>query len=84
MYEALRGFAAWFTEEEVQYIANIAGVTGVLKDQITVQLHTTRSLDFLRINVSYGIWPDTNFGDNVIISLGPVPLKEICTYFIQY
>lgn len=68
-FKALRGFAAWFNEEEVQYIANIAGVTGVFKDQATVQLHTTRSPEFLRLNVSYGIWPDANFGDNVIIGL---------------
>ncbi|KAF7150302.1 hypothetical protein RHSIM_Rhsim02G0128900 [Rhododendron simsii] len=65
MYEALRGFTAWFTEEEVQYIANITGVTEVLKDQATVQLHTTQSPEFLRINVSYGIWPDTNFDTGV-------------------
>lgn len=35
-FKALRGFATWFNKEEVQYIANIARVKGVFKDQATV------------------------------------------------
>lgn len=58
----------WFTKEEAQNIANSDGVIVVLKQAI-VKLHTTWSSENLMLNVSYGIWLDTKFGDNVIVDL---------------
>ncbi|XP_057491283.1 subtilisin-like protease SBT1.7 [Actinidia eriantha] len=68
-YEALRGFAAMLTEVESAFIATLPGVTAVLKDQANTKLQTTRSPEFLGLNQNLGLWPDTNFGENVIIGL---------------
>ncbi|KAF8405950.1 hypothetical protein HHK36_008028 [Tetracentron sinense] len=63
------GFAAVLTAQEAEKMAEMPGVTGVLEDKVILELHTTRTPDFLGLNVDYGLWPDTDFGDNVIIGL---------------
>nr|CAB3493756.1 unnamed protein product [Digitaria exilis] len=60
------GFAAELTADEAQRLSNTTGVSGVFEDGV-MQLHTTRSPSFLGLDRDFGILPDTNFGDDVII-----------------
>lgn len=62
------GFAAKLTAQEAQNISKIPGVIGLYKDSI-IELHTTRSTSFLGLNTEFGLWPDTNMGDGIIIGL---------------
>lgn len=48
------GFAARFSEEEVRSIAQKPGVISVFKDPL-LQLHTTRSWDFLKYQIDLEI-----------------------------
>ncbi|KAG1368788.1 Subtilisin-like protease SBT1.8 [Cocos nucifera] len=64
----LHGFAAILSSEEAERVSEIPGVVGVYKDTIK-QLQTTRSPDFLGLNHDFGLWPESNFGEDVIIGL---------------
>ncbi|KAL6997547.1 hypothetical protein U1Q18_007674 [Sarracenia purpurea var. burkii] len=68
-YEVFKGFAARLTEGEAHFIANKGGVTIMVKDQVLVRLHTTRSPEFLGLNVDYGLWPETQFANDVIVAI---------------
>ncbi|KAG2637951.1 hypothetical protein PVAP13_2NG556500 [Panicum virgatum] len=63
---AMHGFAAELTDDEARRLSNIPGVAGVHQDRV-LHLHTTRSPGFLGLDKDFGIWPDTDFGDGVII-----------------
>ncbi|KAF8411542.1 hypothetical protein HHK36_004096 [Tetracentron sinense] len=65
----VHGFAARLTAQEAQKLGEMPGVTGVFEDKVHFKVHTTRAPDFLGLNLNYGLWPDTDFGDNVIIGL---------------
>ncbi|KAF8710032.1 hypothetical protein HU200_029759 [Digitaria exilis] len=60
------GFAAELTSDEAQRLSNTTGVAGVFEDGV-MHLHTTRSPGFLGLDKEFGILPDANFGDDVII-----------------
>ncbi|KAK2975237.1 hypothetical protein RJ640_002240 [Escallonia rubra] len=63
------GFAARLTGQEAEKFTQVPGVFAVFEDKATSRLDTTRSPDFLGLNMDYGLWPDTNFGENIIIGL---------------
>uniref|UniRef100_A0A341LI10 Peptidase S8/S53 domain-containing protein n=1 Tax=Setaria italica TaxID=4555 RepID=A0A341LI10_SETIT len=62
----MHGFAAELTDDEARRLSNTTGVASVHKDRL-VHLHTTRSAGFLGLDKDFGIWPDTDFGNGVII-----------------
>ncbi|KAL6006855.1 hypothetical protein ACLOJK_032351 [Asimina triloba] len=64
----LHGFAAKLSAKEAQNMKIIRGIINVYPDRI-LQLHTTRSPEFLGLNVNSGLWPETNFGDDIIVGL---------------
>ncbi|CAN6219361.1 unnamed protein product [Urochloa humidicola] len=63
---AIHGFAAELTDDEARLLSSTPGVAGVYKDTV-LHVHTTRSPGFLGLNKDFGIWPDADFGDGVII-----------------
>ncbi|KAJ3674591.1 hypothetical protein LUZ60_005207 [Juncus effusus] len=65
---ALHGFSSILTHEQAEKISNSPGVIGVYKDKL-VKLQTTHTPNFLGLNPDFGLWPDSNFGDDVIIGL---------------
>ncbi|XP_072955834.1 subtilisin-like protease SBT3 [Typha angustifolia] len=64
----LHGFAVTLTPPEAQTISTITGVIGVYEDR-TIQPLTTRSPDFLGLNTDFGLWPESNSGQDVVIGL---------------
>ncbi|XAR73313.1 Tripeptidyl-peptidase II [Bertholletia excelsa] len=67
--EVFHGFAASLTNQEAKKFTNMPGVVGLYRDRVRFNLQTTRSPGFLGLNENYGLWPDTNFGENIIIGL---------------
>ncbi|KAL6657760.1 hypothetical protein ACP70R_005540 [Stipagrostis hirtigluma subsp. patula] len=62
----MHGFAVQLTGAEAQRMANAPGVAGVYEDRM-LHPQTTRSPGFLGLDPGFGAWPDTDFGDGVII-----------------
>ncbi|XP_009586900.1 subtilisin-like protease SBT1.3 [Nicotiana tomentosiformis] len=65
----LQGFAARLTDQESEKLNKYPEVTRIFKDQFRIKLDTTRSPNFLGLNTGYGLWPKSNFGDDVIVGL---------------
>ena len=66
---AFNGFVAKLTQEEAQSMKRMEGVLNVVKDMVVANLHTTHTPEFLDLNPSYGIWPVSHFGEDVIIGV---------------
>ncbi|XP_020274980.1 subtilisin-like protease SBT1.8 [Asparagus officinalis] len=65
----MHGFAATLTPDEARKVSSTPGVIGVYNDSI-FELHTTRSPNFLGLNLGDGLWTDKfDAGDNVVIGL---------------
>nr|GMC77425.1 subtilisin-like protease SBT1.4 [Ipomoea batatas] len=62
------GFSARLTPSQASELRNIPGVISVLQDQI-LQPQTTQSPEFLGLAKSSGLWPDSNFADDVIVGV---------------
>ncbi|KAL6657758.1 hypothetical protein ACP70R_005538 [Stipagrostis hirtigluma subsp. patula] len=62
----MHGFAVQLTGADARRMANAPGVAGVYEDRPHHPL-TTRSPGFLGLDPGFGAWPDTDFGDGVII-----------------
>ncbi|KAK4371410.1 hypothetical protein RND71_010885 [Anisodus tanguticus] len=65
----LQGFAARLTDQESKRLSEFPEIIVIFKDHSKVKLDTTHSPDFLSLNADYGLWPKSNFGDDVIIGL---------------
>ncbi|TVU38242.1 hypothetical protein EJB05_11600, partial [Eragrostis curvula] len=63
----MHGFAAELTDDQARRLASTPGVAGVYKADKVVPLHTTRSPGFLGLDTEFGVWPETEFGDGVVI-----------------
>ncbi|KAH7859695.1 hypothetical protein Vadar_004415 [Vaccinium darrowii] len=64
-----KGFAARLTDKEAENFMNMPEVISVFQDKATLKLDTTRSPDFLGLNHNYGLWPETNYGDDIVIGV---------------
>lgn len=64
-----KGFAARLTDQEAEKFANMPEVISVFHDKATLKLDTTRSPDFLGLNHNYGLWPETNYGEDIVIGV---------------
>ncbi|XP_047044178.1 subtilisin-like protease SBT1.7 [Lolium rigidum] len=64
----MHGFAVRLTADEARRLSLVPGVSGVYKDRVH-RTHTTRSPGFLGLDPSYGAWPDSDFGDGIIIGI---------------
>lgn len=65
---ALHGFSARLTEEEVEVLRKREGVLAVHPDRVR-KPQTTHTPEFLGLSESKGLWPYSDFGDDVIIGL---------------
>ncbi|TVU01257.1 hypothetical protein EJB05_53296, partial [Eragrostis curvula] len=62
----MHGFAVQLTGDEARRMSTAPGVTGVHNDR-EFKFLTTRSPGFLGLDTDFGVWPETDFGDGVII-----------------
>ncbi|KAI3968361.1 hypothetical protein MKW92_042685 [Papaver armeniacum] len=65
---AMHGFAARLTLSQASHLRNVPGIVSVLPEQIH-ELHTTRTPQFLGLDDKAGIWPESSYGDDVIIGV---------------
>ncbi|XP_022992130.1 subtilisin-like protease SBT1.4 [Cucurbita maxima] len=65
---AVNGFAARITADQAAELRRVPGVVLVIPDRMR-QLHTTRTPHFLGLADNLGLWPDTNYADDVIIGV---------------
>ncbi|KAM0839219.1 hypothetical protein ACQ4PT_060461 [Festuca glaucescens] len=62
----MHGFAVRLTEGEARRMSTVPGVTHVYKDRV-YHTQTTRSPWFVGLHDDFGAWPDSEFGDDIII-----------------
>lgn len=65
---AVFGFSATLTQNQANIIRRIPGILSVLPDRLQ-QLHTTHTPTFLGLTDSFGLWPNADYADDVIIGV---------------
>lgn len=64
----MNGFAAKLTPEEVKYLESLPHVIGVYREHI-MQVQTTHTPDLLGLSQLQGLWPESNYGEGVIVGM---------------
>ncbi|KAJ7530505.1 hypothetical protein O6H91_14G006400 [Diphasiastrum complanatum] len=62
------GFAAKMTPAQAKAMETTPGFISMFPETIR-QLHTTHSPEFLHLNSSWGIWPRSHYGSDVIVGM---------------
>ncbi|GMN30702.1 hypothetical protein TIFTF001_002927 [Ficus carica] len=66
--KVVNGFSASLTPSQALKLKDIPGVLSVTLDQIQ-KIQTTHSYQFLGLSSNSGIWPDSNWGEDIIIGV---------------
>ncbi|KAI3956994.1 hypothetical protein MKW92_012160 [Papaver armeniacum] len=64
----IHGFAARLTPSQASYLRSFPGILSILPQQIH-QIQTTRTPSFLGLNTNSGLWPDSDYGSDIIIGV---------------
>ncbi|KAJ0024405.1 hypothetical protein Pint_07995 [Pistacia integerrima] len=62
------GFSAFLSKEELETLKKSPGFISAYKDKY-VTLDTTHTIEFLSLNPTSGLWPASNYGDDVIVGV---------------
>ncbi|RWR85798.1 LOW QUALITY PROTEIN: subtilisin-like protein protease SBT1.9 [Cinnamomum micranthum f. kanehirae] len=65
---AIHGFSAILSPTELQSLKKSKGVIAIHPD-MPVQIHTTHTHEFMSLNSNWGLWPVSNYGEDVIIGV---------------
>uniref|UniRef100_A0A5B6YMD2 Putative subtilisin-like protease n=1 Tax=Davidia involucrata TaxID=16924 RepID=A0A5B6YMD2_DAVIN len=65
---AANGFSATLTSAQASEIRRLPGVISVLPDRVH-QIHTTHTPRFLGLADSFGLWPNSEYADDVIVGV---------------
>ncbi|KAF9608046.1 hypothetical protein IFM89_005196 [Coptis chinensis] len=65
---AINGFAARLTATQAEELSKLPHVLSIHPDQIR-QVHTTRTPSFLGLADSFGLWPNSDYADDVIVGV---------------
>ncbi|XP_016456337.2 LOW QUALITY PROTEIN: subtilisin-like protease SBT1.4 [Nicotiana tabacum] len=65
---AARGFSARITSGQADRLRRVPGVVSVIPDRAR-QLHTTHTPTFLGLADSFGLWPNSDYADDVIVGV---------------
>ncbi|RZC81860.1 hypothetical protein C5167_044434 [Papaver somniferum] len=64
----MHGFAARLTPSQTYHLLNLPGIVSILPEEI-YEPETTRSPAFLGLSEKYGLWPNSSYGEDVIIGV---------------
>ncbi|CAK9150113.1 unnamed protein product [Ilex paraguariensis] len=67
-HRSIHGFSASLTAAQATELRRISGVLSVIPDRVRF-IHTTRTPHFLGLADSFGLWPNSNYADDVIIGV---------------
>lgn len=62
------GFSARLTASQADQLRRVPGVISVLPDQVRY-LHTTHTPTFLGLADSFGLWPNSDYADDIIVGV---------------
>ncbi|XP_010322825.1 subtilisin-like protease SBT1.4 [Solanum lycopersicum] len=62
------GFSARLTAGQADQLRRVPGVISVIPDQVRYP-HTTHTPTFLKLADSFGLWPDSDYADDVIVGV---------------
>ncbi|KAL0319449.1 UNVERIFIED_CONTAM: Subtilisin-like protease SBT1.4 [Sesamum angustifolium] len=65
---AVRGFSARLSAAQAAALSRVPGVTFVIPDAVR-HPHTTRTPKFLGLADSFGLWPNADYADDVIVGV---------------
>ncbi|KAL2611013.1 hypothetical protein R1flu_022705 [Riccia fluitans] len=65
---AFSGFSAMLTESQAHILRQLPEVVSVFESK-QLKGQTTRSMSYLGLNPKHGLWPETDFGSDVIIGV---------------
>ncbi|XP_075494476.1 subtilisin-like protease SBT1.4 [Primulina tabacum] len=65
---AARGFSARLTVAQASALRRVPGVLSVVPDAVR-HLHTTHTPRFLGLEDSFGLWPNSDYADDVIVGV---------------
>lgn len=65
---AVTGFSATLTAKQASSIRRIPGILSVFPDRVQ-QVHTTHTPTFLGLTDTFGLWPNADYADDVIIGV---------------
>ncbi|KAB1218343.1 Subtilisin-like protease [Morella rubra] len=65
---AVNGFSVRLTAAQASHLGHVSGVLSVMPDQAR-QLHTTRTPQFLGLADDSGIWPNSDYAEDVVIGV---------------
>lgn len=65
---ALHGFSVALSPQQLESLKETPGFISAYRDRATT-LDTTASYAFLSLNISRGLWPASNYGQNVVVGV---------------
>ncbi|XP_076925474.1 subtilisin-like protease SBT1.4 [Bidens hawaiensis] len=65
---SVNGFSARLTRSQASQLRRLPGILSVIPDRKRT-LHTTHTPNFLGLADTYGLWPNSEYGDDVIIGV---------------
>ncbi|XAR49881.1 Tripeptidyl-peptidase II [Bertholletia excelsa] len=65
---AVSGFSARLTASQVAELRLVPGILSVLPDRVR-QIHTTRTPQFLGLTDTAGLWPNSDYAEDVIVGV---------------
>ncbi|GLJ43702.1 hypothetical protein SUGI_0909950 [Cryptomeria japonica] len=66
--QVFHGFAARMTAAQAETLKKSHGVLSVYEETVS-ELHTTHTPDFLGLSSNAGLWPESEFGDDIIVGV---------------